>query len=108
MFTEFLNAYLGDILTVALCALFGFLGMGLKAIAKALLTDQTKQTLAKTAVHYVEQVFKTLHGKEKLERACGLLSEQLAERGIFLDGKEIVILIEAAVGEMNQAFRQSA
>ena len=69
MIREFLNAYLAELLGVGLCALFGFLGMGLKALAQTLLTDHTKLTLAKTAVHYVEQVFQALHGKEKLE-AC--------------------------------------
>ena len=82
--------------------------MTLKAMAKQWLTDSTKLTLARTAVSYVEQVFQALHGKEKLERACALLAEQLAEKNIFLDGKELVILVEAAVGEMNRTFRDAA
>lgn len=108
MIAEFLSTYLYEILAVLLSALFGLLGMGLKKMAGLWLDDQTKLTLAKTVVLFVEQVFRELHGEEKLEKACGLLSERLAEKGIPITGEELVLLIEAAVGEMNQAFRRAA
>ena len=82
MIAEFLSTYLYEILAVLLSALFGLLGMGLKRMADHFFNDQTKRTLAKTAVLFVEQVFQDLHGQEKLEKACSILSERLQKKGI--------------------------
>ena len=108
MIAEFLSTYLYELLAVVLSALFGLLGMALKRMAAGFCTDQTKTALAKTAVLFVEQVFRDLHGADKLEKACALLANRLRERGIAISREELVLLIEAAVGEMNQAFRKSA
>ena len=74
MIAEFLSTYLYELLAVVLSALFGLLGMALKRMAAGFCTDQTKTALAKTAVLFVEQVFRDLHGADKLEKACAHLS----------------------------------
>ena len=108
MITQFLSTYLYEILAVLLSALFGLLGMALKAMADRFFNDQTKAALAKTAVLFVEQVYRDLHGEEKLEKACGILSGKLQERGIPITAEELKLLTEAAVGEMNLALGRGA
>lgn len=106
MFAEFINMYGIDILEAILVALFGCLGVMLKNIVAKYLDDDTKRTLAKTVVQFVEQVYKDLHGEEKLQAAMKTLSEQLAEKKIKVTEKEMKILIEAAVAEFNEAFKK--
>ena len=52
-------------------------------------------------VKYVEQVFKDIHGKEKLEKAKNKIIDLLAKKKIVLTDEEIEILIESAVNTMN-------
>ena len=78
----------------------------MKRMAAKYLNDDTKRTLAKTVVCFVEQVYKDLHGHEKLQMATKVLSDQLAEKNIKVTGTEMKILIEAAVAEFNEAFKK--
>lgn len=102
MFVEFINAYGQDILRTAVTAIFGYLGIVVKNIAKKLYIDKTKKEVARNAVKFVEQVFKNLHGEEKLNEALKAASEMLAEKGISITDLELRVLIEAAVSEFNK------
>lgn len=106
MFAEFINLYGTQILEAILVAIFGCFGLVMKRMAAKYLNDDTKQTLAKTVVCFVEQVYKDLHGHEKLQMAMKVLSDQLAEKNIKVTGTEMKILIEAAVAEFNEAFKK--
>ena len=106
MFAEFINLYGTQILEAILVAIFGCLGMALKRMAAKYINDDTKRTLAKTVVCFVEQVYKDLHGNEKFQMALKTLSDQLAEKNIKVTGTEMKILIEAAVAEFNEAFKK--
>ena len=106
MFTEFINLYGARILEVIMIAIFGCFGVVMKNLATKYLNDDTKRTLAKTVVQFVEQVYKDLHGEDKLQAAMRTLSEQLAQKKIQVTEAEMKILIEAAVAEFNEAFKK--
>lgn len=104
MFEEFINTYGTQLLYLAITAIAGYLGMVAKKLFTKYFNDKTKRTLAKTVVQFVEQVYKDLHGEEKLNAALAAFSEMLAEEGITVSDLEMRILIEAAVSEFNDAF----
>lgn len=106
MFAEFINLYGTQILEAVLVAIFGCFGLVMKHMADKYLNDDTKRTLAKTVVCFVEQVYKDLHGHEKLQMAMKVLSDQLTKKNIKITGTEMKILIEAAVAEFNEAFKK--
>ena len=66
-----------------------------------------KQDIAKTVVRGVEQIYKDLHGEEKLDAALKAASEMLAEKGSTASELELRMLIEAAVAEFNDAFHKT-
>ena len=64
---------------------------------------ETKQKIVSDVVYYTEQVFKTLHGKEKLEKAKSTLITMLNDKGINFTEEELNVLIESAVNQLNLA-----
>ena len=106
MFAEFINLYGMEILTAILGVIFTALGYVLKNLVKKYLDDNTKLTIATTCVQFVEQVYKNLHGEEKLFAALERSAELLAEKGIKFSAVEMETLIEAAVAEFNDAFHK--
>ena len=108
MFREFINLYGMEILFTIATAIAGYVGLVVKNLFKKYFNDKTKQTVAKKAVQFVEQVYKDLHGEEKLNAALSAASEMLLEKGITVSDLEMRVLIEAAVGEFNKAFDKIA
>ena len=108
MFAEFLNTYGMQLVYMALTAIAGYLGIVAKNLFTKYINDKTKENVAKTAVKFVEQVYKDLHGEEKLNAALEAASEMLAEKGITVSHLEMRVLIEAAVAEFNEAFKKEA
>lgn len=108
MFAEFINEYGTQILYLILTTLAGYIGIAVKNLYTKYINDKTKQAVAKTAVQFVEQVYKDLHGDEKLNAALSAASEMLAEKGISVSDLEMRVLIEAAVAEFNNAFNKTA
>lgn len=106
MFAEFINQYGVQILYTVITAIAGYVGIAIKSLVTKYINDKTKQAVAKTAVQFVEQVYKDLHGEDKLNAALGAMSEMLAEKGITISDLEMRVLIEAAVSEFNEAFKQ--
>ena len=104
MFAEFINIYGMEIMTAILGVIFTLLGYVLKNLVKKYLDDSTKITIATACVQFVEQVYKNLHGEEKLHVALERAAELLYEKGIKFSAVEMETLIEAAVGEFNDAF----
>lgn len=107
MFAEFVNAYGTQILYTIVTAIAGYIGIVLKNLVAKYINDKTKKEVAKNAVQFVEQVYKNLHGEEKLIEALGAASEMLAEKGITVTELELRVLIEAAVAEFNKAFEKT-
>lgn len=106
MFTYFVSEYGPTIMMGLLCAVFGCLGYAAKQIVAKYLTDDTKMAVARTVVQFVEQVYKQLHGPEKLAQALDAARAMLEKKGIDFDAEEMQVLIEAALAEFNEAFRR--
>ena len=106
MFEEFINSYGTQILYAVVTAIAGYIGIVLKNLVKKYINDKTKKAVAKDAVQFVEQVYKNLHGEDKLIEALKAASEMLMEKGITITELEMRVLIEAAVAEFNKAFEK--
>lgn len=105
MFIEIINMYGAEILGTLLLALAGIFGMVAKNLASKYLDTDTKRTLAKVVVQFVEQAYKHLHGEDKLNAALAVLAEMLQEKKIHATELEMKVLIEAAVAEFNEVFK---
>ena len=106
MFADFVNQYGTSILYTVLTAIFGYVGIVAKNLYTKYINDKTKQAVVKTVVQGVEQMYKDLHGDEKLDKALEAASEMLEEKGIAISGFELRMLIEAALAEFNGAFNK--
>ena len=106
MILEIINMYGAEIIGTLLVALAGIFGMVMKRIAEKVLDTPVKMQLAKIAVQFVEQTYKELHGKDKLDAALMALAGLLAEKKIDASADEMRILIEAAVAEFNEVFKK--
>lgn len=107
MLIAFINEYGLQLMYMALTAIAGWLGIVVKDLVKKHLNDKTKLAVAKTTVQYVEQVFKDLHGEDKLQKALEAAAQMLEEKGITVTELELRVLIEAAVAEFNEAFKKT-
>lgn len=107
MFGEFISQYGMEILYTVIMAIAGYLGIVVKNLCTKYLNDKTKRDVAESAVQFVEQVYKDLHGDEKLNAALSTASEMLAEKGIFVTDLEMRVLLEAAVAKFNNAFEKA-
>lgn len=108
MFAEFINQYGLQIMYAIITAIAGYIGIVVKNLVAKYLNDKTKRDVAKIAVQFVEQVYKDIHGEEKLTEALVAASEMLAEKGISVTDLELRVLIEAAVAEFNEAFNKKS
>lgn len=104
MLEYFMIAWGNEMITLVACSIFGMIGVLIKNLLAKYLNDNTKRAVAKTVVQFVEQVYKDVHGEEKLKAALDRACELLNEKGIKVSKKEMVTLIEAAVAEFNEAF----
>ena len=102
----FISEYGTALIYLIITGVFAYLGTQVKALADKYLNDKTKRDVAKTVVRAIEQVYKDLHGEEKLNKALESASEMLAEKGITVTELEMRMLIEAAVSEFNKAFEK--
>lgn len=108
MFVEFINQYGMQILYTIITAIAGYVGIVIKNLCTKYINDKTKRNVAKSAVQFVEQVYKDLHGEEKFNAALTATAEMLAEKGITITELEMRVLIEAAVSEFNAGFNNKA
>ena len=102
--TEIFMQYLTEIVSALLSAFAVWLGLALKKLAQKYVNTQTKKDVARTVVQAVEQIYKDLHGEDKLNKALEAASEILTAQGIHVTGLELRTLIEDAVGEFNGVF----
>ena len=98
-----------------LAGIIGAAATALGALAKKLwdktagehFKGKVKKEVAELVVKYVEQVFKNLHGAEKLEKALEAGSKMLEEKGIHITELELRVYIEAALANFNEAFKKT-
>ena len=104
MILEIINTYGAEIIGTLLVTLFGIFGMVAKNLVAKYLDTDTKRTMAKIVVQFVEQTYKDLHGEAKLNAALDAFADLLREKKINASATEMRIMIEAAVAEFNQVF----
>ena len=104
MILEIIKEYGMEILGAILTGIAGALGLAIKNLAAKYLNDITKRGIARDAAAFVEQVWKTIHGPDKLKKALEVAEKLLQKKGVPFDAEEMEILIEAAVAEFNDAF----
>lgn len=106
MFEYIMYCYGNQIMAAILCAFFGSVGYTVKKLYINYVNDETKRAIARAVVQFVEQAWKVLHGADKLQKALETAEILLRKKGIPFDAEEMVVLIEAAVAEFNEAFKK--
>lgn len=104
---EIFATYVLPIIAAAVTALAGFLGAQLKGLYQKHVNDKTKESVVRTCVKAVEQLYHDLSGPEKLEKAKDGVVEMLNEKGIPITELEMNLLIEAVVSEFNYGFAKA-
>ena len=106
MFNYFVTNYGTQLIGLILCAVFGCIAYAAKQIVRTYLNDETKLGIARTVVRFVEQVWTEIHGQDKLQKALETAEEMLRKKNIPFDADEMMVLVEAAVQEMNEIIKQ--
>ena len=109
---NFLNEY--GILSMVITAVVGAVGTALGLFFKRLYTNtigdkiklDTVKEIARVVVKFVEQVYKDIHGEEKMEEALKAFSEMLNNKGITISELEMRVYLESALAEFNKAFNK--
>lgn len=86
---------------------FAVLGARIKEAYTQKINTQTKKEVAELTASYVQQVFNSLSGEEKLQKAMEQASLILIEKGIPVSDIELRTLIEAAVYGMKKGFYET-
>ena len=105
---EIFATYALPVIAAAVTALAGFLGAQLKSLYQKYINDKTKESVVRTCVKAVEQLYHDLGGPEKLEKAKEGIEEMLNEKGIPITELEMNLLIEAVVSEFNYGFAKAS
>ena len=105
---EFIQNYAGQLIFAALTAIVGFIGTALKKEYEDSNEDKKKREIIANVVKSVEQVYKNIHGSDKLKKAMETASKMLAQTGISITELELMVLIEAALCEFNDAFNKAS
>jgi len=107
---ELMVSYGKEIVELIVLAVFAWAGVLVRKLAKKAVADtdnRVVKNVVKTCVQAVEQLYKDLHGEEKLNKALESASNLLAEKNISVTSDELKLLIEAAVGEFNEVFKKT-
>ena len=105
MLNEFIQEYGLAILMGILTTIGSWLGVQVKRMCEKYINDKTKKAVVNIAVQAVEQLYKELHGAEKLGKAKEGALEMLSEKGIIISNLELELLIESTVGAFNANFK---
>jgi hypothetical protein len=98
---DFINLYGVKILWAILTFIAGYAAVEVKRLYTKRINNSTVKDVISTCVRATEQIYKDLHGEEKLNKCIKQVSTILMEKGIFISDLEIHMLIEAAVNEFN-------
>ena len=105
---EILQPYLLEIIVAILTGVASFIGVKIKKVYEEYINTKTKKEIVECTVKYVEQVFKEIHGEEKLNKAKDKALEWLNEKGIKVSDTELEILIEASVNGFNNGVKEAS
>lgn len=106
MFADILKEALAYVLRFLVLALIAYGCAAAKAAFYKYFDTDEKRKIARTVVHSVEQMFKKLHGEDKLNEALKLAEQLCAAAKIPFDAAEMRVLIEYAVSEANHVFNK--
>lgn len=93
-----------ELVSAAVLALFGWIGVQAKNLYKRYVNTDVKRAVVWDAVQFVEQVYKSIHGQDKFNKAMYEAEEILQGMGIPITETELRTLIESAVKTMNDNF----
>ncbi len=105
---EFFAEYLAELLIALFTAVAGFFGAKFKKLIEEKIKSEEKRKIVKDSVKAVEQIYKSLHGTDKLKKAMENASAILCDKGINITELELMTLIESAVCEFNDAFNKAS
>ena len=103
---QILSECLVSLIGVILTALAAYLGKLMGKIWRDRAQSEMVQSVAKTCVGAVEQMYWDLGGEEKLKKALSYCESLLTKKGIFISAEEMRIALEAAICEWKGAFDQ--
>lgn len=99
-----------EILGMIVTAIFGAIGVLAKKLYNKIVAEKNEKIVEKVVkycVQAVEQLYKDLHGEEKLDKAIEAITDILNEKGITATDLELRMLIESAVGSFNDNFKKT-
>lgn len=104
-FNDFLNCGGKELIMTLITIFIGYICTKLKSAYQKYVNSNEKRQIAQTCVRAVEQIYKTLHGEDKLNKCVEFMATLLNEKGIAVSEVEMRMLIEAAVNEMNNTLK---
>lgn len=102
-----------EIINLIALIIAGCVGMVTKAVMSYLKKKgiiakiEGNKEIANIVVGAVEQTYKHLHGEEKLNLAKIEVVKMAKDKGLKIGEKELDMLIESSVKEMNKAIKES-
>lgn len=97
---QILNA-ITPVLITGITAFLTWLGVKIRFYFEEKAKNDTVRDIVKHTVSYVEQVFVTLKGEEKLDKAKQIALTWLKDKNIKITSIELEILIESFVNGLN-------
>ncbi len=97
-----------EIISLVLTGIVTFIGTALKKLYEDKVRDETKRKVIRDCVMSVEQIYKDLHGTDKLHKAMESATAILMEKGITITELELITTIESALAEFNNAFDRAS
>ena len=105
-FVEIVNDYGVELLKALVLISAGLAAAIVARLCSRYVNTEVKRTLARTGVLFVEQVYKDLHGEEKMDKFLEWVAARMKNYGIKFDPDEMKALAEAWLAEFNGAFAQ--
>ena len=103
---EMVAYYAPQVMEAALYVIAIVIGIVAGKYIRPLLQNKVVEVFARNAVLFVEQVYKDLHGEDKLNMALEQLSVRLTKWKINISAAEMKFMLEAAVAKFNNAFEK--
>ena len=103
-FMDFISTHAVEIIWAVLGTVATILGALVKDKYSKYVDNKTKKDVVNTVVMGVQQLYYNLKGEERLQKALESASEMLAQKGITVTDLELRMLIEAAIGNFQNAF----
>ena len=99
---EIINAFGNEIMGALLTAVAGAAAL----VFRKWINTKVKREIAETVVEAIEQIYQTLDGPAKLEKALEAAATMMRENGIKVSALELRMLLESALGKFNDVFNK--